>query len=89
MQIYVISKDTDTDYVLNRDDLLFPCLILDMRNGDLFMYETYDSEENYMVKKADINILNDRTTNLEYNIFQAFGATEYGVLDNNIVGIYK
>jgi len=88
MQVYVISEELSNDYSLEKGDILFPCFIADLRDGSLKMYESEDSNGREVGSSNKIGVLENKINAIEYNIFTAFGAVEFGVLDNEIIGIY-
>jgi len=88
MQMYLIGAGVEPIYELERDSLLYPCMIIDLRKGETYIYETPDSEKKYIADKKQIININQEIDLLKYNLFNAFGAVSPAAIDCDIVGLY-
>jgi len=88
MQMYLIGADVEPVYELERDSLLYPCMIIDLRKGETYIYETPDSEKKHIDSNKQIMSINQEINILKYNLFNTFGTVSPAAVSDNVLGTY-
>jgi hypothetical protein len=63
-------------------------MVIDLRNQTCKMFENEESNGIIMADYKNMEEIGTKTNLTFYSIYRAFGATEVGVLDEDVVGIY-
>jgi len=89
MQIYLIGANVESSYELDRDSLLYPCMVIDLRKGDTFIYETPDGEKRSIANQEQIMAINQDIAILKYNLFNTFGTVSPAAVSDDVLGTYE